>query len=218
MRFRDRNEAGQKLAAALSKYKGGDVVVYAMPRGGVPLGIAVAEFLSSPLDLVIVRKVGHPFSPEYAVCAVTEAGERLCNEEEVKALPKEQLEKIFAAEILEAGRRRKAYLGDRDRISPAGKTAIVVDDGVATGLTLRLALKEIKKGKPKLLVAAVPVIPKETAEIIKKESDELVALDIPDIYLGAVGAYYDEFPQLSDDEVRNLLDASAVPDKNKKNR
>ncbi len=142
----------------------------------------------------------------------------MCNEEEAKALPKEQLEKIFATEISEAVRRRKAYLPGRDRISPAGKTAIVVDDGVATGLTLRLALKEIKKGKPKLLIAAVPVIPKETAEIVKRESDELVALDIPDIYLGAVGAYYDEFPQLSDDEVRKLLDVTAVSDKNKKNQ
>lgn len=214
MRFKNRDEAGRQLAVALSKYKGRDAIVYAMPRGGVPLGVVVAESLSAPLDLVIVRKVGHPLFPEYAVCAVTEAGEKLCNEEEARTLGKEQLESLLAAEVSEAARRRMTYLEGRKRLSPEGKIAIVIDDGVATGLTLRLALKEVKKGKPKSLIAAVPVISKEIAEVVKKEADELVALDIPDIYLGAVGAYYDEFPQLKDEEVKNLL--QVVKTENKK--
>lgn len=208
MRFKDRDEAGRKLAAALSKFKNKDAVVYAMPRGGVPLGAIVAESLGVPLDLVIVRKVGHPLFPEYAVCAVTESGERLCNEAESRVIGKEQLEALASAESAEAGRRRQVYLGGRERVSPEGKVAIVVDDGVATGLTLRLALKEIRKNKPKTLVAAVPVIPKEVATVVKKEADELIALDIPAFYLGAVGAYYDDFPQLNDEEVKKIMKTS----------
>lgn len=209
MRFKDRDEAGRKLAAALSKFKNKDAVVYAMPRGGVPLGAIVAESLGVPLDLVIVRKVGHPLFPEYAVCAVTESGERLCNEAELGVIGKEQLEALASAEAAEAGRRRLVYLDGRERVSPEGKVAIVVDDGVATGLTLRLALKEIRRNKPKTLVAAVPVIPKDVAAAVRKEADELVVLDIPAFYLGAVGAYYDDFPQLNDEEVKKIMKTSS---------
>lgn len=215
MRFKDRADAGRKLASALSKLKNKDAVIYAMPRGGVPLGVIVADYLNAAFDLVIVRKVGHPLFPEYAVCAVTESGEQLCNEPEATAIGKEQLEKIASAEEAEAARRRIVYLGDRNRVSPEGKIAVVVDDGVATGLTLRLALREIKKRKPKLLVAAVPVISKEIAAVVKKEADELIALDIPAFYLGAVGAYYDNFPQLSDEEVKKMMAASPEAKKQK---
>lgn len=215
MRFKDRADAGRKLAAALSKFKNKDAVIYAMPRGGVPVGAIVAESLSVPLDLVVVRKVGHPLFPEYAVCAVTESGDRLCNEAEAAAVGKERLDELISAEAAEAGRRRSVYLEGRNRISPEGKTAIVVDDGVATGLTLRLALREIKKRKPKRLVAAVPIIPKEVAVIVKGESDELISLDIPDFYLGAVGAYYENFPQLSDWEVKKIMAASSEAKKQK---
>lgn len=208
MRFKNRVEAGQKLAAALGKYKGEDVVVYAIPRGGVVLGYEIAKQLEAPLDLVIPRKVGHPLSPEYAVCVVAEDGEMLCNEEEAASLDKEWLQVQVEKERKEAQRRRQVYLGGRPPLSAQDKIAILVDDGVATGLTFLLALRQVRRLSPKRLVAAIPVAPRETAELLRKEADELVVLHVPRLYLGAVGAYYDEFEQAEDEEVIGLLNRS----------
>ncbi len=205
MRFKDRREAGQKLADALEQYKGKDVVIYALPRGGVALGVEVAKRLNAPLDLVITRKVSHPSNPEYGICVVAEHKSIICNEEEIAHIDQKWLKNEIEKQRQEAQRRRKVYLQDRKRPSVKGKIAIVVDDGVATGLTLLLAIQELKHLKPKRIIAAVPVTPRDTAKKIKEEADELVALNIPFMYLGAVGAYYEEFSQVEDEEVIKLL-------------
>lgn len=205
MRFRDRVEAGRKLAAALAEYQGKEVVVYAIPRGGVVLGAEIAKALDAPLDLIIVRKVGHPLNPEYALCVVTENKQMVCDETEVAQVNKEELAGMIAAERVEARRRREVYLAGRAPVAVVGKTAILVDDGVATGLTFVAALRELAEKKPKEIVAALPVLPEDAAEKIKAEGAKLVALEIAKDYAGAVGAYYEVFPQLSDEEVIRLL-------------
>lgn len=205
MRFKDRTEAGQKLAQALTKYKSETTVIYALPRGGVVLGYEIAKELNAPLSLIITRKIGHPSQPEYAICAVAEDGDMLCTEEERVAVNPDWLAQESARERSEAARRRETYLKGRMPTSAANKTAIIVDDGIATGLTMLLSIREVKHRNPKKIIVAIPVAPIEAAEKIKKEVDELVVLDIPDFYLGAVGAYYDEFPQVTDEEVIKLL-------------
>lgn len=203
--FHDRRDAGRRLAEALAAYRGADAVVYALPRGGVVLGEKIAKALGLPLDLVITRKIGHPASPEYAVCAITEDGAMICNEAVRASLSEAWLRDVAAQEQKEAARRRKAYLKGRGSISAKGKIAIVVDDGVATGLTLRAAVRALRAQLPKKLVAAVPVAPHDTAEVLRQEVDELVILDDAEDYLGAVGSYYDIFPQVTDGEVIALL-------------
>lgn len=205
MRFRDRVEAGRKLAAALAEYQGKEVVVYAIPRGGVVLGAEIAKALDAPLDLIIVRKVGHPQNPEYALCVVTENKQMVCDEAEAALVNKEELAETIAAERAEARRRREVYLAGRAPVAVVGKTAILVDDGVATGLTFIVALRELAEKKPKEIVAALPVLPEDAAEKIKAEGAKLVALEIAKDYAGAVGAYYEVFPQLLDEEVIRLL-------------
>ena len=202
MIFKDRIEAGQKLAEKLRALKDEDLVIYALPRGGVVLGKVIAKALGQPLDLLVVRKVGHPTDPEYAVGAVAEDGHTRFSEEG-EGLQKELKESI-EKERKEAERRRKVYTEDKT-ISALGKTAVIVDDGIATGLTMELAISEILHQKPKKVIVAIPVVPSDTAEKLKKEIDELVAIDIDKNYLGAVGAYYEFFPQLTDEEVINLL-------------
>ncbi|WP_024325745.1 phosphoribosyltransferase [Thioalkalivibrio sp. AKL19] len=204
MRFRDRNEAGEQLAQALERYRGQPGVVYALPRGGVPLGVAVARHLGMPLDLLIPRKIGHPFHPEYAICAVPERGDRVCNPREAERVDPDWLERAEAHERAEARRRRQLYC-----TTPApdvnGKLAIIIDDGIATGLTMRAAIRDARQRKPRHLVVAIPVAPADTAAVLETEVDELVTLDIPEYYRGSVGAYYEDFEQTSDDEVISLL-------------
>ncbi len=206
MRFRNRTDAGQRLALALAKYRHQDGIVYPLPRGGVALGVEIARYLGMPLDLVIPRKIGHPYNPEYAICAVTEHGAPICNEREVAQADPVWFRRRVEDERQEARRRRELYLAGRAPLAVEGKTAILVDDGIATGLTMRAAVRDIKERRPARLIVAIPVAPKDTAERLRREVDEVVALDISDFYLGAVGAYYDEFPQLDDDEVVQLLE------------
>jgi len=205
MRFKDRSDAGKKLAENLEKYNSGeDTVVLALPRGGVPVAYEVAKYLNAPMDLVMTRKVGHPRNPEYAICAVSENGNRICNEVEASAVDDKWLREESKKQIEEAKRRRKLYVRDsKEKIK--GKTVILVDDGVATGLSLRLAIDEVKKQNPKKLIVAVPVSPRETAVDLRRKVDEFVADQIPKVYAGAVGAYYNEFNQVTDDEVIKLI-------------
>jgi predicted phosphoribosyltransferase len=205
MRFRNRREAGQKLAQALGRYRGRDGIVYPLPRGGIVLGVEIARALGMPLDLVIPRKIGHPYNPEYAICAVTEAGAPICNEREVAQVDPGWFRRHVEAERREARRRRELYLAGRAPLPAEGKIAIVVDDGIATGLTMRAAIQDVRSRRPARLIVAVPVAPKDTAERLAREVDEVAALDVSDFYLGAVGAYYDDFPQLTDEEVMQLL-------------
>lgn len=205
MHFKDRREAGRLLAEALVEHKNEDTVIYALPRGGVVLGVELASRLEAPLDLVIPRKVGHPDQPEYGICAVTEDGHLVCSRQEISRVDPTWLTAEVQRQQAEAKRRFSEYLPDTPPADAEGKTAIVVDDGVATGLTMLAAIEEIKdRGASKVILAA-PVIPSDVADRLKRYVDELVALDIPVVYLGSVGAYYDKFDQTEDREVTRLI-------------
>jgi putative phosphoribosyl transferase len=205
MVFADREDAGHKLAQALKKYQDQHPIIFALPRGGVVLGAEIAQELQSPLDLLIIRKVGHPLQPEYAICAVSENGHLVCNRRELAEVNKEWFKQKVKDEIAEAERRHQVYLDGRKPAEVKDKIAIIVDDGIATGLTAEAAIEEIKQQKPQKIILAVPVIPKETAERLGCEVNEIIALDIPEEFLGSVGAYYARFPQISDQEVIDLL-------------
>ena len=158
--------------------------------------------------MIITRKIGHPYQPEYAIAATAENGHFVGSRGELVAVDQAWLEKEIKKQRQEAVRRRKKYLHGRKITSPEGKIAILVDDGVATGLTLRVGIIELKHYNPSKLIIAVPVLPRSTANVITKEADELIALEIPsdDSFLGAVGAYYDRFTQVEDQEVMRILD------------
>ncbi len=207
--FKDRKDAGVQLAERLAQYRAGDAVVLALPRGGVVTGYEVARALKLPLDIVVVRKVGHPFSPEYAICATDEKGTLLCNEREAASVDQAWLEAEIERQKQEALRRIAAYRGKREPEPLAGKTAIIVDDGVATGLTMRLAIAAVKVQNPARVVVAVPVASAEAVRDIMQAADQLVLLESPENFLSAVGAHYEEFEQIEDDEVIRLLKESA---------
>ncbi len=205
MRFRNRTHAGKKLAQALSKYNNEDGIVYALPRGGVPLGVEVAKALHMPLDLIIPRKIGHPSNSEYAICAVCESGALVCNEMEVSQVDEQWFQRQVQIEQDEARRRRCNYLRHRESLPLKGKMAIIVDDGIATGLTMEAAILDAKQLQPDRVVVAVPVVPQDTLDRLRSEVDDFVTLDTPEMYLGSVGAYYDDFAQVSDEEVVSML-------------
>lgn len=201
--FYDRTEAGRLLADKLAEYKN-NCVVEVIPRGGVVVGAEIARILKVPVDLVLVRKLGHPSNTEYAVCAVTEIGEK-CNEAGITVMDKGWLEDRKKEERQEIARRKEVYLKGRMGVDIKGKTVILVDDGVATGLTFLAAVDELRKREPAKIVAALPVMPAEFEESLKKIVEEIVCLNIDKYYLGAVGAYYTSFPQVTDEEVMRLM-------------
>lgn len=203
--FTDRYDAGEQLALRLTKYRGRDTVVYALPRGGVLVGYEIAQKLKIPLDLVITRKIGHPADREFAICAITEDGERVCDESSLQGIDEEWLENASNTEKSEAERRRQIYKGGAASISAKGKLAIVVDDGIATGLTIRAAIKAIKKQQPKKLIVAIPVAPHEVVERLRTEVDAVVVVSEAINFLGAVGQYYANFPEVFDKEVQVCL-------------
>jgi putative phosphoribosyl transferase len=204
MFFKDRVEAGRRLAEALAVYEKEDVVVYALPRGGVVLGYEIAKLLHAPLDLLITRKIGYPGNEECAVCAVAEDGDMICDSFAASQLDQEWLKDQAEKQMQEAARRRQVYLQGREPLSANGKVAIIVDDGVATGLTILLAIIEVRHKAPKKIVVAVPVSSANAAERIREDADELVTLQIPASFM-AVGEFYAQFPQLDDDEVISLM-------------
>lgn len=208
MPFADRTDAGRKLAQALAAYKDQHVVVLALPRGGVPVAAEVAEALHAPLDLVLVRKIGVPMQPELAMGAVVDGATPLIvrNEEVIQLAGIEEAEfkMVCSRELDEIERRRQRYLGGRARIEVAGRTAIVVDDGIATGATTRAALRATRARKPKKLVLAVPVAPTDSLPAMKAEADEVICLEDYESF-GAIGYYYSDFRQTSDQEVIDTL-------------
>lgn len=205
MMFKDRVDAGKLLAEKLAMYRGKqDVVVLALPRGGVVVGAEVAKALAAPLDIVVTRKIGAPGNPEYAIGALTESGEPIFNEAERVDVDTEWLKREVAKEKQEAERRIKTYRGDRPPTDLANKIVIIVDDGIATGLTMRAAIQSVRAKQSKKIAVAVPVSARDSAEIIKQEADELVVLDTP-LFFGAVGAFYQIFNQTTDEEVIKLL-------------
>jgi predicted phosphoribosyltransferase len=214
MRFKNRTDAGERLAELLLHLRGRDGVVYGLPRGGVPVAAIVARELGIPLDLITARKVGHPLSAEYAIAAVTDTGELASNPREVAAVDPRWFEREVEAQRREAERRHERYLGKRPAVAVAGKLAILVDDGLATGLTMEAAIMKARQLKPQHLVLAVPVAPPDTAERLGEMVDEVVAIDIPSRFMGAVGAYYEDFHQVTDEEVIALLAESDAARKN----
>lgn len=203
--FKDRRDAGLQLAEALKSYEGPDVVVFALPRGGVVLGAEIARKLHSPLDLVITKKIGHPNNPEYAICALAEEGDPICNQQELDQVDPTWFQQELNRIRLEIKRRRQEYLGDSTQRELHGKIVIIVDDGIATGFTMFAAIAEMKKRKPKKLIVAIPVTPYDTAQSLISMVDELVSLEIDRYYLGSVGSYYHIFDQVDDREVIDLL-------------
>ncbi|MGD1038916.1 MAG: phosphoribosyltransferase family protein [Roseiarcus sp.] len=208
MPFLDRADAGRKLARALASYKDRNPVVLALPRGGVPVAAEIAAALEAPLDIVLVRKVGAPDQPELAMGAVVDGDEPIAvrNDEVIRAagVSEPQFEAACSRELAEIERRRLRFLGNRRRAEIAGRTAIVTDDGVATGATARAALQAIRKRGPRELVLAVPVAARETIAALRNEVDALVCLETPRRF-GAVGSFYADFRQVRDEEVSAIL-------------
>jgi predicted phosphoribosyltransferase len=204
MVFTDRIDAGRQLCDALKHYKGQDAVVYALPRGGVVVAAEIARSLNVPLDVIVVRKVGHPFSPEYAIAAVAEDGHMVTNRGEVESVDKRWFNESVRAQQQEVRRRRELYTRGRKPISAAGKTAIIVDDGLATGLTMFAAIQEVRHSEPSKVVVAVPVAPPQIIEKLRTVVDDVVALHVIADFQ-AIGAFYVEFNQVTDSEVVELM-------------
>ncbi|MBW3622177.1 MAG: phosphoribosyltransferase [Armatimonadetes bacterium] len=210
--FRDRREAGRALAGELAAYAHRpDVLVLGLPRGGVPVAYEVAEALHSPLDLFLVRKLGVPGHEELAMGAIASGGLRVLNEEVVKGLqiPAAIIDRVAAREQEELERRERAYRGDRLALQVQGKTVILVDDGLATGATMRAAVLALRQRQPARIVVAVPVGAAPTCEAFREEADETVCAITPEPFL-AVGYWYEDFSQTTDEEVRDLLRRAQV--------
>ena len=205
MRFSNRHHAGQLLARALQPYLKMPATVYALPRGGVPVGAEIALASGIPLDLVIPRKIGHPQHPEYAIGAVTETGTPILGDGNHMLPSSGWLEATIKREKAEARRRRQLYCSGLPRHSAAGQQAILVDDGIATGLTMLAAIAELRQDVPAELIVAVPVAPAEAVGRFSPLVDPFVAVQVPAVYAGAVGYYYDDFRQLNDQEVLDEL-------------
>ncbi|HVZ53342.1 MAG TPA: phosphoribosyltransferase family protein [Pseudolabrys sp.] len=208
MPFKDRIDAGRRLARALASYKDKQPVVLALPRGGVPVAAVIADALDAPLDLILVRKIGVPDQPELAMGAVVDGPSPMVVRNEhvisLTGVSAREFNAVRDREVAELERRRKLYVGERPHPAIAGNTAIVVDDGVATGATTRAALRATRARMPAVLVLAVPVAPTETLAELRGEADEIICLeDYADF--GAIGLFYADFRQVSDAEVIDLL-------------
>ncbi|MGA1539839.1 MAG: phosphoribosyltransferase [Chthoniobacterales bacterium] len=205
--FRDRAEAGRLLAGALADYAGrDDVIVLGLPRGGVPVAAEVARALGAPLDVLVVRKLGAPGQEELAIGAIGEGGVRVLNERLVRdlGLSRSGIERIAAEEERELERRVAAYRGGHEALEVKGKTVIVVDDGVATGATMRAGLQTLRALGAAKIIAAAPVGAADSVALLEDEADEVVVLETP-AWFSAVGQWYDNFGQTDDAEVRALL-------------
>ncbi len=207
LRFKDRTEAGQLLAAQLQSYQSHpDALILAIPRGGVPIAYEISQRLGIPWDIWPARKLGMPGYPELAIGAISRGGVRFFNREmlgEHEVAPAE-LEQVMDQEYRELERREHLFCGDRPRANPQDRIVIVVDDGIATGASLRAALASIRQENPRRLVVAVPVAPPSTCRALEEEVDDLITLIRPSP-LYSVGAWYQDFQQVSDVEVQELL-------------
>jgi predicted phosphoribosyltransferase len=205
--FRDRVEAGKVLAGLLRQYAGRpDVVVLALPRGGVPVAYQVATALGAPLDVFIVRKLGVPGHEEYAMGAIASGGVRVMNEDVVRGLGLSEaaVDRVTARELAELSRRERRYRGDRPEPDLKGRIVILVDDGLATGSTMKAAVKALAAHGPAKIVVAVPIASADTCRALERDVDEVVCAVTPEP-LHAVGLWYDDFSQTSDAEVHDLL-------------
>jgi putative phosphoribosyl transferase len=210
--FRDRRHAGQVLAKQLEHYAGwDDVVVLALPRGGVPVAFEVAKALKAPLDVFLVRKLGLPGHEELAMGAIASGGVRVLNEDVVRRLdiPASIIDQVASREQKELERRERAYRGDRPSLDVQDRIAILVDDGLATGASMRAAVAGLKRRQPASVIVAVPTAAPETCKDLEDEVDEIVCAITPQPFFG-VGLWYDDFSQTTDEVVRDLLEQAAV--------
>jgi putative phosphoribosyl transferase len=210
--FRDRTEAGRLLAERLEAYANQtDVLVLALPRGGVPVAFEVARALGAPLDVFLVRKLGVPGHEELAMGAIASGGVRVLNEGVVGYLriPAQVIDAVAAEEQKELERRERAYRGDRTALNVRGCIVILIDDGLATGSTMRAAVAALRQQQPNRLVVAVPIAAESTCDAFRSEVDEIICAKTPEPFY-AVGLWYEDFSQTTDDEVRELLN-QAVP-------
>jgi putative phosphoribosyl transferase len=211
-RFINRKDAGRQLATALSKYAGRqDLQILALPRGGVPVAFEVACALKAPLDVLMVRKLGVPGQDELAMGAITSGGSRVINEGIVNSLgiSQEAINAVVAKEELELARRESLYRGTRAFPSVGNRIVILIDDGIATGATIRAAVKALRQHQPALIIVATPIAPPEVCADLQVEVDELVCLIAPEM-IDAVGLWYIDFGQTSDEEVCALLTRAAT--------
>ena len=209
--FKDRRDAGKQLAQELTAYAGRSVViVLALPRGGVPVAYEVARALHAPLDIFIVRKLGLPGHEELAIGAIASGGVRVLNEDIVRALniPESVIESIARRELQELERRERTYRGNRPPPEVRGRTVVLVDDGLATGASMRAAVAALRAQNPARIVVAVPTAAPETCEAFESEVDEIVCAMTPEPFYG-VGRWYEDFSQTTDEEVRALLEEAA---------
>ena len=207
--FRNREDAGRRLAERLVRYRDERPIVFALPRGGVPVGYQVARALDAPLDVFVARKLGAPGQTEFGIGAVSVGGVRILNEDIVRRLgiPEDYLERVTQRETAEVERRLRHFRGDRPEPTIRGRTVILVDDGLATGVTARAAVAALRQREPRRLILAAPVCAAQTSELLAPEVDELVCLEAP-LDLGAIGFWYRDFAQTSDEEVIELLERS----------
>jgi putative phosphoribosyl transferase len=215
LRFKDRQEAGQLLANELARRLGDrdDVVVLALPRGGVPVGYEIAQRLGAPLDVFVVRKLGVPGHEELAMGAIASGGVRVLNDDVVRylRLPERAIDAVAEREEQELKRREQSYRGSRPPLDVKDRTVIIVDDGLATGSTMRAACAALRKLDPREIIVAVPVAARDTCRDFEQEVDQVVCLRTPEPFQ-AVGLWYYDFSQTTDDEVQQLLDlAGAAP-------
>ncbi len=204
--LKDRVEAGQRLSRLLDHYKGKNVVVYALPRGGVVLGAQIAKRLNAPLDLIITRKIGHPYNPEYAIGATAENGHAVFSKTDILEIDPKWYQEESERQKEEAKRRRELYLGGRRPKSCTGKVAILVDDGIATGLTMKAAIKELQiHYRPEKIIVAVGVTSREMAEELEKMGVEVVSVVTDKDFRGSTGAYYRDFSPVEDMEVIRIM-------------
>ncbi len=209
-RFSDRRDAGRKLSQKLGHYAGrSDVLVLALPRGGVPVALEVSRILNTPMDVFIVRKLGLPGREELAIGAIASGGIRVLNDDVIRLLnvPEEVIRFVAKRELQELQRREQIYRGNRPPTDVRGKTVILIDDGLATGASMRAAVKGLRAQHPARIVVAVPTAAAEVCEAFRDEVDEIVCAITPEPFQG-VGRWYEDFRQITDDEVRSLLEES----------
>ena len=207
MRFRDRTDAGRQLAARLAHYAGRpDVIVLGLPRGGVPVAAEVAQALGAPLDVFLVRKLGVPGQEELAMGAIAEGGVAVLNEDLIASLriPRAAVEQAEARETAELQRRQRLYRGSRPAFDLGGRTVILIDDGLATGSTMEAAILALRRRGPARIVVAAPVGARESCDRLGRLADEILCASTP-AWFSAVGQWYEDFSETSDDEVRRLL-------------
>ena len=211
--FKNRRSAGKILAGRVRELKPADPVVLAMPRGGVPVGLEVAKALNAPLDLVLVRKIGVPYQPELAAAAVVDGGrpEIVVNDDvmQMAGITRDYIDERAKEALAEIERRRHVYLEGRPRVPLDGRTLIIVDDGIATGASIRAAIAALKRRSPQRLILAIPVAPADTIQVLRRQVDDVVCLETPDPFY-AIGMHFDDFHQVPDDEVIQLMNEAAL--------